>query len=57
MKVRISTMEQVTVTIYQGTSKKTGKSFECVKLEIGEYSTLIFPTPFELKYIKEQLGA
>lgn len=42
--------------IYKGTSKKTGGSFEALKLKIGDWETLIFPrTKFEMDYIKKQL--
>lgn len=37
--------------IYQGTSKK-GKKFEALKIKVGEYQTLIFPTKIEMMYIK-----
>lgn len=37
--------------IYRGTSKK-GKEFEALKIKIGEYQALIFPTKIEMMYIK-----
>lgn len=40
--------------IYQGTSKK-GKAFEALKIKIGEYQTMIFPTKIEMMYIKTVL--
>lgn len=47
----------VIVSIHNGKSKKTGKPFQCIKLEIGEWSTLVFPrSSFELNYIKSILG-
>lgn len=42
------------VSIYKGKSKK-GKDFEALKVQIGEYSSLIFPTKIEMLYIKSQL--
>lgn len=49
-------MDNVTVEIYTGKSKKNGKEYTAVKLTIGSWDKLIFVTPFELQYIKEQLG-
>lgn len=44
----------IVVSIYQGKSKKSGKDFECIKLDIGDWSTLVFPkSEFELNYIKK----
>lgn len=49
--------EDIIVSIHKGKSKKTGKDFECIKLEIGDWSTLVFPrSAFELNYIKQILG-
>lgn len=46
----------INLSLYQGKSKKTNKAFECLKLDIGEWSTLVFPkSKFELEYIKKQL--
>lgn len=41
--------------IHKGVSKKTGKEYEALQLTIGEYKTLIFPSPFEMMYIKKRL--
>lgn len=42
----------IKLTHVQGTSQKTGKPYECLRLEIGDWQTLIFPkTRFEAKYI------
>lgn len=41
-------------TIYSGKSKK-GKDYEGLRIKIGEYETLIFPTKIELLYIKSFL--
>lgn len=50
--------ENVTVEIITGTSKKTGKEYEAIKLSIGDWSQLVFPrSAFELDYIKQQLEA
>ena len=40
--------------IYKGTSKK-GKEFEALKIKIGEYQALLFPTKIEMMYIKATL--
>lgn len=51
-------MDNVTVEIIKDKSKKTGKEYEAIKLTIGDWSGLVFPrSPFEMGYIKEQLGA
>lgn len=47
-------MATVKVDVVKGTSKK-GNTYEAVKLTIGEYETLIFPSKFEMKYIKDVL--
>lgn len=37
---------------FQGTSKKSGSKFDCFKLTIGDYETLLFPTsPMERNYL------
>ena len=36
-------------------SKKTGQDFEALELKAGEYTTLIFPSKFERKYLKEYI--
>lgn len=43
------------ISVVNGKSKKTGKDYEAVKVVIGDYETLIFPTKFEMKYIKEYI--
>ena len=43
------------VELYQITSKKTGKQMDCLKVTIGVYETLVFPSAAELEYIKTQL--
>lgn len=37
--------------IYKGTSRK-GTPYEALKIKIGEYQTIIFPTKIEMLYIK-----
>lgn len=50
-------MDKNPVTIYQGTSKKTGKEYTAILVTVGEWSKLIFPTTkFELDYIKNKLA-
>lgn len=34
---------------------KNNKPYECLNVTIGEYSTLIFPSKFELMYIKKYI--
>ena len=43
------------VKIIKGTSK-AGKAYEALKITIGEYETLIFPSKAELFYIKSVLS-
>lgn len=51
-------MENVTVEIVEGISKKSGKDYQAIKLTIGDWSSLVFPrSAFEMNYIKEQLEA
>lgn len=33
-------------------SKKTGKDFQAIKITVGEYEGLLFPSRAELAYIK-----
>lgn len=43
---------QIIVSKITGKSSKTGKQYNAVKLEIGDWSTLVFPrTQFEANYI------
>ena len=45
-------MNNITIDKYTGISKKTKKEFTCLKLQIGDWSTLVFPrSAFELQYI------
>lgn len=45
------------ITPYQGKSSKTGQTFNCFKLEIGDWETFIFPkTKFEYKYLSDLIG-
>lgn len=45
-------MDNVTIEHITMNSRKTGKPFECLKLTIGEWSTLVFPaTRFEANYV------
>lgn len=51
-------MDNVTVEIINGQSKKTGKNYSAIKLTIGDWSQLVFPrSAFEMDYIKQQLDA
>lgn len=51
-------MDNVTVEIITGKSKKTGNDYSAVKLTIGDWSQLVFPrSAFEMDYIKQQLEA
>lgn len=40
--------------IYEGTSKK-GKKYQALRIKIGEYQTMVFPTKIEMMYIKSVL--
>lgn len=51
-------MDQVHIEIISGKSQKTGKSYEAIKLTIGDWSSLVFPrSSFEMNYIKSILEA
>lgn len=45
------------IEIYSGTSNKTGKPYEAIKVTIGKWNTLVFPrSSFEMDYIKQYLA-
>lgn len=50
---------EIKIEIATGTVKKEGprkgSTWEGVRITVGDYSTLVFPSPFELRYVKEQL--
>lgn len=53
-----SEKNDIKVSLYSGVSKKTKTAYEAIRLQIGEWETLVFPkSNFELKYIKKYLGA
>lgn len=42
----------ISVSLIEGKGKKSGKPYKAIKLEIGDWSTLVFPrSQFELNYI------
>lgn len=43
------------VELYNIKSKKTGQDVPCVKVTIGVYESLLFPSKAELEYIKTYL--
>lgn len=42
-----------TLTLNQGTGKNSGKPYTALKLTVGKWSTLHFPTAFERDYLVE----
>lgn len=50
----LSNKHNVIVEIINGTSKK-GNQYKALKVTIGEYETLVFPSKFEMKYIESVL--
>lgn len=42
------------IYLVSGISKK-GNAYNALKVEVGDYSALIFPTQFELKYLQTVL--
>lgn len=48
--------DQVNLEIHEGVGKESNKPYKCLKVTIGEYETLIFPTKIELRYIKQVLN-
>lgn len=58
LQIQTESGADASISIYSAVSKKTNKPYTAISVKIGEWSTLIFPkSPFELKYLKEQLGA
>jgi hypothetical protein len=49
-------MEEVSIKIVTGTSKKTKKEWKGILITIGDWSQIIFPrTKFEMDYIVKTL--
>lgn len=49
--------KQGTITLHEGTSSKTGKTFVALQLTVGKWTELYFPkTRFEMDYIKSFLS-
>lgn len=45
--------DKITVELYEGKGKKSGKEFHAVKVNIGKWAGLCFPrSTFEWDYIK-----
>lgn len=45
-----------TITLYKGVGKTSGKPFTALKLEVGSWNTLYFPTSrFEMEHIEKYL--
>lgn len=42
------------ISIYTGKTK-AGKDFTALKVSVGVYTTLVFPSPAEMEYIKAKL--
>lgn len=47
--------DDIVVEVYNGVSKKSKKPFKALKVQIGQYRTLVFPTPLEMWYIEAYL--
>jgi len=47
-------IESAVVEIISGVGTKSGKPYTGIKVTIGEYTNVFFPTPFEQTYIKAQ---
>lgn len=48
---------RVQVTLYEGTAKKSGEPYTAIKLEIGDWTKLVFTSSkFEMDYIKSVLS-
>lgn len=53
----MSSIAVQTISIFTGTSKKTGKDYTAIKVQVGKWSTLVFPkSTFELDYLREVLA-
>lgn len=44
-----------TLSLLEGTSKKTGKSYKAIKLVAGEYSCLLPATKIEVLYLQNYI--
>ena len=47
-------MDNINVSILSGKSKK-GNDFQALKVKVGEYEGLLFPTKIEMLYLKNFL--
>jgi len=58
MKVPITTESgvEVSLEVVERNSKKTGKPYRALEVTVGKFRTLIFPTPFELDYLEQELA-
>ena len=48
-------MQAPHATLYQGTSKKTDEPFTAIRITVGKYTTLQFPSAFERDYVVDYL--
>jgi len=58
MKIPIETESgvEVNLEVVDRVSKKTNKPYSALQVTVGKYRTLIFPTPFELDYLRQELA-
>lgn len=47
-------IKEVKVEVVSGKSK-AGKDYKALRVQVGEYETLIFPSKFEMRYIESVL--
>lgn len=43
------------IEIVSGTGKKSGKEYKALKITVGDWDTIVFPSKFELKYLESVL--
>ena len=48
---------EITVSLYKGKSRKTGRDYECVRVCVGDWVGTVFPrSRFEYDYLNKILG-
>jgi len=58
MRVPIQTESgvEVSLEVVERVSKKTNKPYRALEVTVGKYHTLVFPSPFELDYLEQELS-
>lgn len=48
-------MDDIIVEVYSGVGKKSKKPFKALRVRVGVYQTMVFPTQLEMFYIEKYL--